>query len=101
MWAVRVGDVAFGLFAVLAFPFCLWMAIRDSVFRWVVVPHYLRRWAKEGGSQLVRRERRRLRTGPFNHDGDPRHVFIYRVEVIDRDGLPRSGWARFEADFFY
>lgn len=54
---------------------------------------HLERWAQENGYQIVGKERRYLRRGPFLL-GTTRSQAVFYVEVIDTAGRQHRGWVR-------
>lgn len=66
---------------------------------WVGVPSGLERWAKERGYDFVSMERRSFRRGPFFWNTSNTQL-VYRIEVIDREGLTRRGWLRIGGYFW-
>jgi len=53
----------------------------------------LEQWASSNGFEILRREYRNFRKGPFFWTSSKNQVVFY-VTVRDRDGKLRSGWVR-------
>ena len=55
--------------------------------------HLLQDWARHNGLQILHKQMRFLRRGPFLFRSTTRHVVFY-VAVADRGGRTRHAWVR-------
>lgn len=96
IWAALSGT---GWEFFLFFPFFmgLWFVlILYLQFVLETVPEALGRWAKESGNRIVRK-RRAFLCVPFANDPSIWRT-IYRIEVLDNGGTPKTGWLNLGGD---
>lgn len=92
LWAQanRGGSICFIL------PFmAFWTCVMICWFKYYyyTVPELLERWAAENGLRIIKKERRDFFKGPFFWTSN-NNQSVYRLDVEDAKGRPKSGWAR-------